>query len=136
MALRLDGLSVTNPKGLKAGESESESFSSAVALATTGDLLLLQMLVHDKQVLGLVETGHEGGWLRSGGESRGAQARAIFLFFIFYCSGCGSSSAHKLVTLEVKEEDQRFLTTLKSALVDGKPTRSNEPRADQHFVTW
>lgn len=96
MALRLEGLSVTKPKGLKAGESESESLSSAVALATTVDLLLLLIVVHDKQVLGLVKNCEEGWWLR-GGESRGAQARAIFPVV----------AVHNL-ELEVKKENQRF----------------------------
>lgn len=69
MALRLEGLSVTKPKGLKAGWSESESESesrslSSVALAMTAvDLVYLVLLLialddRDKQVL--LEIGEEG----------------------------------------------------------------------------
>lgn len=99
MALRLDGLSVTKPNGLKAGESESVSLSSAVALATTVDLLLLLMVFHDIQVLGLVKNGEKGWWLR-GGESRGAQARAIFLVV-----------AVPNLEFKVEKENQRFSFT-------------------------
>lgn len=93
MALRLEGLLVTKPKGLKAGSSESESWSlsSAVALVMTAvdALYLVQpvliLVFHDKDkqvLLDLVEIGEEGWWLRGRG-SRGAQARAIFSFWLW-----------------------------------------------------
>lgn len=87
MALRLDGLSVTKPKGLNAGESD-ESLSlflvwswSELALAVTLALLLLLLPLMSQRVLDLglreiVERGEEGGRRLRG------RAQAIFWLWL------------------------------------------------------
>lgn len=86
MALRLDGLSVTKPKGLNAGESDGTSFSlflvwswSELALAVTLALLLLPLMsqrVLDLDLRELVERGEEGGRRLRG------RAQAIFWLWL------------------------------------------------------
>lgn len=88
MALRLDGLSVTNPKGLKSGELESSSLALsfwlalALVMSTVGLLRLLLLVRSVKNIwelgfgeMGRIEIGEWVGELR-GGESRG-QAPAM-----------------------------------------------------------
>lgn len=86
MALRLDGLSVTKPKGLNAGESDETSFAlflvwswSELALAVTLALLLLPLMsqrVLDLDLRELVERGEEGGRRLRG------RAQAIFWLWL------------------------------------------------------
>lgn len=101
MALRLDGLSVTKPKGLKADESLSSSLSSvfswSAALAMTLALLLLPLQLASQPIwdLGLKGLSMEGRGEEEGGRLRGRESRAQAIF-----SGCGCWS------LEV--ENQRF----------------------------
>lgn len=85
MALRLDGLSVTKPKGLNAGESD-ESLSlflvwswSELALAVTLALLLVPLMsqrVLDLDLREFVERGEEGGRRLRG------RAQAIFWLWL------------------------------------------------------
>lgn len=100
MALRLDGLSVTKPKGLKAGESESESFSVSLvfswsaALAVTLALLLL-LVKRGMWDLGLGEFGTAERGEEEAGRLKGRESRAEAIL-----TSCGCWS------LEV--ENQRF----------------------------
>lgn len=101
MALRLDGLSVTKPKGLKAGESESESFSVSLVLSWSAALavtlaLLLLLVKRRMWDLGLGELGTAERGEEEGGRLKGRDCRAEAI--LSGCCGCWS--------LEV--ENQRF----------------------------
>lgn len=83
--MRLEGLSVTNPNGLKAGESCSVSlflvwsWSEALAVTLNNDLLVVmrQLGIWDLEM-----RGEEGGRRLRGRESRGGGAQAMFWLWL------------------------------------------------------